>query len=378
SLVILDEVGTGTDPAEGGALGTALVEHFRSRGALVLVSTHHGMLKAYATTTPGVGSASFEFDPVTYEPTYRLAEGTTGRSLAFEMALRLGLPKEVVQRAREVQGQKEVQVEELLEQLEAGRQTLAREWEVVEKQKQALEDARCRREAAEKSRREEAWQAFREELREEMRRARDELREILDEARTATSPALPPTRAGGMLAKVEKDADNRLDALETTTVPASEQQPAETLVEVHNGERVTISSLGLTGVVVETMGNDVEVVVRDKKLRIPLSELSAAQPSAGRRPSDAGRGFGRTGLPEPKAVPSELNVIGCTVDEALSQADKFLDDAFLSEHRQVRLIHGHGKGRLKRAIRQWLATHPHVAGHQSEGSGAVTVVELKS
>ena len=147
-------------------------------------------------------------------------------------------------------------------------------------------------------------------------------------------------------------------------------------LELNVGEAVNISSLQLTGQVVEILGDDeVEVVVRDKRLRIPVTELEAA---IGIEKETPGGYSGRTQVPETKHVPHELNVIGCTVDEAISQADKFLDDAFLSEHRTVRLIHGLGRGRLKKAIGKWLETHPHVANHQPEGSGAVTVVELKS
>jgi DNA mismatch repair protein MutS2 len=119
ALVILDEVGTGTDPAEGGALGTALVEHFIERGALVLASTHHSLLKAYALTHEGIGAASFEFDPRTYAPTYRIVEGAAGRSLAFEMASLLGLPQSIVNRARALESERERQVVEIVSRLEA-------------------------------------------------------------------------------------------------------------------------------------------------------------------------------------------------------------------------------------------------------------------
>ena len=154
--------------------------------------------------------------------------------------------------------------------------------------------------------------------------------------------------------------------------PPSATAPLEPSV----GEAVNIPSLQLTGQVVAILRNDdVKVMVRDKRLRIPVTELEVA---IGIEKETPGGYSGRTQVPETKHVPQELNVIGCTVDEAISQADKFLDDAFLSEHRTVRLIHGLGRGRLKKAIGKWLETHPHVANHQPEGSGAVTVVELKS
>ncbi len=367
SLVLLDEVGTGTDPAEGGALGTALVEHFRRRGALVLASTHHGMLKAYATNTPGVRSASFEFNPETYEPTYRLVENSTGRSLAFEIARRFGLPEVVVRHARELQNQKERQVEGMLERLEEEGQKLARDREKMTRDRRALEASVRRHKAIEEElvrTRDEQSKSMREEMSAEIAHARREIREILEEAREQ-SVSHPPQAISKAREQLEVVAA-RFQA------PPSARAP----LELNVGETVKISSLQLTGQVVEILGDDeVEVVVRDKRLRVPVTELEAA---IGIEKETPGGYSGRTQVPETKHVPQELNVIGCTVDEAISQADKFLDDAFLSEHRTVRLIHGLGRGRLKKAIGKWLETHPHVANHQPEGSGAVTIVALKS
>lgn len=367
SLVLLDEVGAGTDPAEGGALGTALVEHFRRRGALVLASTHHGMLKAYATNTPGVRSASFEFNPETYEPTYRLVENSTGRSLAFEIARRFGLPEVVVRHARELQNQKERQVEGMLERLEEEGQRLARDREKMTRDRRALEASVRRHKAIEEElvrTRDEQSKSMREKMSAEIAHARREIREILEEARER-SVSHPP--------QAISETRERLEVVAARFQPPTS---ATAPLELNVGKVVNISSLQLTGQVVEILGDDeVEVVVRDKRLRIPITELEAA---IGVQKETPWGYSGRTQVPETKHVPQELNVIGCTVDEAISQVDKFLDDAFLSEHRTVRLIHGLGRGRLKKAIGKWLETHPHVANHQPEGSGAVTVVELKS
>jgi DNA mismatch repair protein MutS2 len=376
SLVLLDEVGTGTDPAEGGALGTALVEHFRTRGALVLASTHHGMLKSYATTAPGVGSASFQFDPETYEPIYELVEGSTGRSLAFEMALRLGLSEKVVERARALQNEKERQVEDLLAQLETEGQELARARESLSQERRAVDETLRRQRALERelaTSKEQQLNAFQDELREKMAGARSELDEILEAAqaqRTAETATAPPVE------QIEQLAGQQIEEMAKQLLPQQEEHEPLPDLDVCAGMQVKIASLGLTGVVVETLGHDVEVMVRDKKLRIPLANLAAASPQKAESPDTANR-FTHTQIPDRKAVPQELNVIGCTVDEAISQADKFLDDAFLAEHQTVRLIHGLGKRRLKNAIHDWLESHPHVTGQQSEQSGAVTVVELK-
>jgi DNA mismatch repair protein MutS2 len=384
SLVLLDEVGTGTDPAEGGALGTALIDRFRQRGALVLASTHHGMLKTYATTTPGVGAASFEFDPETYEPTFQLSEGATGRSLAFEVARRLGLSEAVLERARELQDEKERQTQEALDQLASERAQLGREQKRLAEERRAVEESlRRQREAGEEQlrRREQQLELFRQELSQEIARTRAQLKGLLLEARerSVSASGLPHDRSAATRAVAE--AEERLEEIAAQSHLAAPPLKRP-LAEVHLGERVTVSDLGLTGVIVAILGSsEVEVMVRDKKLRIHRSEIEAV-PVGAALPGVAAKDRlavqpAAVRLPERKHAPAELNVIGCTVEQALSQADKFLDDAFLSEHRTVRLIHGHGQGVLKKAIAEWLTHHPHVARHQPEGSGAVTLVELK-
>ncbi len=144
ALVLLDEVGAGTDPTEGGALGVAIVEHFRRKGTMVLATTHHGLMKAYAQSTPGVATASFGYHPETYEPTYRLTLGAPGRSLALEMAERLGLPAEVVHDARARRDDKEQQAEALLARLEKEKAELERERVRIEGMKAEAEGARAR------------------------------------------------------------------------------------------------------------------------------------------------------------------------------------------------------------------------------------------
>jgi DNA mismatch repair protein MutS2 len=300
------------------------------------------------------------------------------------MARRLGLPKEVVDRARVLQNEKERKVEDMLQRLEEDDKKLEEDRKQLAKDRRAFEETvRRHKEVAHDiaRNREDDKIAFHKKLREEMEQARSEVRAILEEARSRSEQPLrfdPPGGPPGpepTLAAVEKDVGKQIEHIESRWAPKPRVESPPPL-EVHEGERVTISSLGLTGTVVEILGDEVEVTVRDKKLRISTTDLQAVSTAerSERKPSPSPS---HTSVPERKFVPHELNVIGCTVDEALSQADKFLDDAFLSEHRTVRLIHGHGKGRLRNAIREWLVKHPHVTKHQLEQSGAVTVVELK-
>jgi len=381
ALVILDEVGTGTDPAEGGALGTALVEHFLERGALVLASTHHGLLKAYALTHEGIGAASFEFDPATYAPTYRIAEGAAGRSLAFEMATLLGLPRTIVNRARALESERERQVGELVSRLEAETAEIEQERLRLAEDRKGAEESRLRLEALEEEERGERRRrlsAFRASLEEEVDSTRRELREVVAEAkRTIAEIRASRQEDRARLQELEKTLSNRIEA---STAPLFEKAKAETAREafpvspdaIRPGTRVLVASFGMEGIVERIAGDEAEVTVRDKKLKLPVSSLEALPPLA---PVLASRGA--TSVPASKQMSEELNLIGCTVEEALSQADKFLDDALLSEYRHVRLIHGHGTGRLKSALREWLSAHPKVEKLESESRGGVTVVELK-
>jgi DNA mismatch repair protein MutS2 len=381
ALVILDEVGTGTDPAEGGALGTALVEHFLERGAMVLASTHHGLLKAYALTHEGIGAASFEFDPATYAPTYRIVEGAAGRSLAFEMATLLGLPRTIVNRARALESERERQVGELVSRLEAETAEIEQERLRLAEDRKGAEESRLRLEAREEEERQERRRrlsAFRAALEEEVDSTRRELREVVAEAkRTIAEIRTSRQEDRARLQELEKTLSNRIEA---STAPLFEKAKAETAREafpvspdaIRPGTRVLVASFGMEGIVERIAGDEAEVTVRDKKLRLPVSSLEALPPLA---PVLAPRGA--TSLPASKQISEELNLIGCTVEEALSQADKFLDDALLSEYRHVRLIHGHGTGRLKNALREWLSAHPKVEKLESESRGGVTVVELK-
>jgi DNA mismatch repair protein MutS2 len=379
ALLVLDEVGTGTDPSEGGALGTALVEHFVSRGAMVLASTHHGQLKAYALTTKGIEAASFDFDPVTYEPTYRVIEGAAGRSLAFEMAERLGLPRAVVGRARGLQEERERQASELVTRLQADTAELETERARLAEDRRKTEEARSRMEAEageERSERERRLKAFRVSLEEELSSTRRELKELVAEARRTVEEVRASRREEqARLSELEKRIAYRIEEVTAPLVEKrNEAAPSGSAEPLRAGMRVLVASFGMEGEVVRVLGEEAEVLVRDKKLRLPVKSLEALPDLEPARPKG-----GVTVVPqtEVKPVPEELNLIGCTVEEALSQVDKFLDDAVLSEYRQVRLIHGHGTGRLKNALREWLSSHPHVGKLASDHRGGVTVVEIK-
>jgi DNA mismatch repair protein MutS2 len=381
ALVLLDEVGAGTDPTEGGALGVAIVEHFRRRGAMVVATTHHGLMKAYAQSTPGVATASFGYHPETYEPTYRLTLGAPGRSLALEMAERLGLPAEVVHDARARRDDKEQQAEALLARLEREQARLEREKVIVEGMRAEAEGAKARalvaeREIQAKKRRE--VEVFAKELRrraeESERKAAEAIRAAVEkvEAAQKAAAAAPRVRTQAVLA-IREARDEVLKDPELA-IPEEQEAPA---VALATGMRVRVKAMGITGELMALHGEDAEVAVSGKRLRLPRAELVAL---AGGRPKGGGAAVGLIDAPA-KSVPAEVNLIGMTVEEARERVDKVLDDAALSDRREIRLVHGFGAGKLRKAVAHVLEGHPLVAswrlGGPSEGGGGATVVELK-
>ncbi len=425
ALVLLDEVGAGTDPTEGGALGVAIVDHFRARGAMVVATTHHGLMKAYALSTPGVACGSFGYDPETYEPTYRLTLGTAGRSLALEMAERLGLPASVVEDARSRRNEKEAQAEALLQKLEEDRRELEREEDRLKEVRSALEAERQRLLAAEgeiEGKRRALVAEFKKDLQrrsdELVRRAAGAIEDAVRKAQAARKGAAAAAGAarGDVLRFVRETQAELVEGLPEAAAP----EIPEAGVPVAVGTRVRVRSLGVTGEVRNlTPQGDAELAVGGKRLVVPVGDLVAlgapvrptTQPSVGNRvvrssgvnPSSlivdgplrgrVARSSGvnpsslivddplRGSVKPSGAVPGEINLVGLRVEEALPRVDKLLDDAALSDRREIRVIHGFGSGRLRKAVADLLEGHPHVAtfraGGAGEGGGGVTIVELK-
>jgi DNA mismatch repair protein MutS2 len=386
ALVLLDEVGAGTDPTEGGGLGVAIVDHFRACGAMVVATTHHGLMKAYAQSTPGVACASFGYDPATYEPTYRLAQGVPGRSLALEMAERLGLPAAVVADARSRISDKEAQAEALLKRLEEDRARLDGERERLAAERCEIDAAHERLRGAESeiARRKRAEvEAFAKELRrrgdEAARRAADAIHEAVKRVETSRRAAIP----AGDKARGEAISAIRAAHAAALSDPALgiESEAASAPPDLRIGGRVRVRSLGVVGEILSLPHDDdaqVEIAVGGKRLRVPRLELGA--------PGEKPRPTLNTNLsPQSRVqrggVPQEINIVGLTVDEALPQVDRFLDQSALAESRRVRVIHGFGKGKLRQAVAGLLDGHPHVAafrlGQGDEGGAGATIVELK-
>jgi DNA mismatch repair protein MutS2 len=395
ALVLLDEVGAGTDPAEGGALGMAVIDHFRKRGAHLVATTHFDVLKTYASTTEGVETAAFGFDPSTFAPTYRLVYGSPGRSLAIEIASRLGMPPAVIAAARGNLSQRESQLQAHLDRvdrelhgLEAERRAVVQERSTLAENERKLRS----RESAVKERELAARRRLEAKLDDQLRDARKEIDTIIEGLKARATvlrdkSGQRSSASGSASISTGEAGAARLDAtraIETAlakvkgdagSLPAPE--PARPAAELAVGVRVSVSPLGLEGTVVDLQGKHAEVDVNGKRLRATRSALTViGGPSRAKS-----RVSVNVDLQPREGSLSELNVIGCTVDEALTRAERFLDETMLTDQRSVRLVHGYGTGQLRRAIAGLLKQHPLVAHFQEapaeQGGGGVTVVELK-
>ena len=401
ALVLLDEIGAGTDPTEGGALGMAIIEHFRRRGALVVATTHYDMLKSYASTSTGVVCAGFGFDPETFAPTFHLAYSSAGRSLALEISVRLGLASPIVAAAREYRSAREAQLAEHLAKIDHDLQDLEHERRLVARERDQLAEHGARlhsREAQLQQREDTLRQRLGEGLEQRLRDARREIDDVVENlkrraAALATeaaqrSPAHEGTistgESGTMRAEARAALESVAEPLRQTRAAPAPRPPAERRGDGADrgpnltvGDRVIVGSLGLEGLVQLVQDRDAEVDVRGKRLRVPFEELSVVSGPA----NATTRGAVSVQLQPREGPVTELNVIGCTVDEALGRAEKFLDEALISEQRTLRVIHGHGTGKLRRALAEFFRGHSLVekfeAAPPEQGGSGVTVVALK-
>jgi DNA mismatch repair protein MutS2 len=393
ALVLLDEAGAGTDPLEGGALAMAIIDHFRRRGAMVVATTHYDALKSYASTTEGVMAAGFGFDPQTFAPTYRLNYGSPGSSLALEIANRLGMPAAVIEQARAHRSARESQLADHLAKVERDMQALEHEHRLAARERETLAETAAKlhgREQDLRNREETFRRRLDERIEERLRDARREIDDVVaalkartdalaSDAERRSARLIPTGDTGGARAEARAAIDaigERLRGpVQADRVSAVHTEPGRAPAL---GDRVLVGAFGLEGVVQALHDREAEVDVRGKRLRARIDELQVVTPAADAQPA---RVRVNVELQPREGSITELNVIGCHVDEALSRTEKFLDEALMSELKSVRLIHGYGTGQLRKAIASFLQSQPFVAhfapAPPEQGGGGVTVVELK-
>jgi DNA mismatch repair protein MutS2 len=371
ALVLLDELGAGTDPAEGSALARALLETFRDRGATTLVATHYPELKAYAQVTPGVRNASVDFDTETLQPTYHLSIGLPGRSNAFAIASRLGMSDEILREAESMVKREDRQTEDMLEDLHQLR------LQAVRSRDAALAVQSKAREQAEEL--EERLAQIEEERIEVLREARSEfeadletLRQQMRDLRRRIEESAASTEE---IAQVEREVEALEEAVpEAPEPPAPPPPTAEPPARpIEAGDVVYVLSLGAEGEVLSLDEGEAEVQVGPARTWVPLNRLElrgAPEPEPERSHTTY----------ETPSVEPRIDLRGAVVEEALTELDRYLDGASLSNLPQARIVHGKGTGALRRAVREFLSNHPLVksyrAGEPREGGQGVTIVKL--
>jgi DNA mismatch repair protein MutS2 len=391
SLVVLDELGAGTDPVEGSALARAVLEHMRERAITTFVATHYSELKAYAHNTPGVTNASVEFDPETLIPTYRMTIGLPGRSNAFAIARRLGLDAGIIQAAQAMVAPEAMQTETLLHSIKAELDTATRERAAAaaaRSQAEARLAELSQRTAHMDRERRDILNAARADARREIKTLRQELRGLREQWTPGAAPA-------ATLRQLEEATEAKLEALEAGTAPLEEAPPpAQTTYKgpLQPGDKVWVEPLQALGEVITSRRGEVDVqlghfrtTVRRKQVELrERAGAAAAEPPAGEEAggADEAAGGGAPGirLPTVESPGLELDLRGQTSGEALHRLEQYLDDAYMVGLPWVRIIHGKGTGVLRVAVRDALRDHPLVTSYESggerEGGDGVTVAKL--
>ncbi|MCZ7543882.1 MAG: endonuclease MutS2 [Anaerolineae bacterium] len=376
SLVLLDELGAGTDPAEGSALARALLSALLDKGLTTMVTTHHPELKVFAQQTAGVRNASVEFDLETLAPTYRLIVGLPGRSNALAIAARLGLPEDIIEEARGLVSESDLAVDDLLDEIRRSRdeaaQALASAAQARAQTEAARDELRARLDAIEDERREVLRRA-RNKGKRDVQRLRTQVRKLRDQMRAAALPL-------DALRQVEARAEQLEARMETPVAPATEM-PLEDEAEIpalRLGETVWVRPLQAEGQITELTAGEAEVQVGRLRLRARLEDLQR-RGRLDRKLAEAEKRHD----PLPTRAPSpgmELDIRGQLVEDALPRLEAYLDAAYMAGLPFVRIIHGKGTGALRHAVRESLRGHPLVRssqrGAENEGGDGVTVVKI--
>lgn len=386
-LVLLDEIGSSTEPNEGAALAVAILEHFRSNGATTFVTTHHSRLKAYAAEKPEAVNAAMEFDEATLQPTYRLLTGLPGKSSGIDTAERLGLDRSIVERARASLAPAEAETAALVaslhqqkSELQEQNANLARERRELEAERKRLEEEFSRERRARLA---ELDARLGETLREFEARWSQKLEEIRTQALLQAQSAQAAKKAERKAAELARDAreDWNAQVLEALGAPAEEEVVVDAPPAV--GDQVRLNNLSTPGRVVALAGSDhVDVEVGRLRMRVAKEEVRVLA-RRGALKAAGGNAASSVRLDEPTTESArEINVIGATAEEARERVDKFLDEAYLARHLRLRVVHGHGKGILRKSLHEMFAAHPHVekfyAAPPQEGGAGATIVELKA
>lgn len=375
SLILFDELGSGTDPQEGAALAISILDEVHGRGARIMATTHYPELKAYGYNRPGIANASVEFDIDTLSPTYRLLIGVPGRSNAFEISQRLGLSEQIIERAKTFTGTDRGEVDSMIASLEDSR--IRSERDADETHEVLLETERLKAEL-------EAELASFEQVKEKLEeKAKERAKKIVEDAQRETEAVISDLRAMQLNAGINVKEHELIEArkrLESATPAQTKKEKARAKTgpkPLDVGDEVQVLQYGQRGTLLEKIsGTEWIVQIGILKMNIKESGLEYVKPKKEKEPVVTAAIRGRS-----SHVKLELDLRGERYEEALHRTEKYIDDALLSNYHQVSIIHGKGTGALRQGVQQYLKQHPRVKkyrfGEAGEGGHGVTVVELK-
>ncbi len=384
SLVLFDELCAGTDPTEGAALAIAILSHLHKMGIRTMATTHYSELKVFALSASGVENACCEFDVETLSPTYRLLIGIPGKSNAFAISSKLGLPDFLIEDARGHLSEQSESFEDLLADLESSRRTIEQEQEEIREHK---EEIRSLREALEKK--QEKLDAQRDRI---LREANEQARKILQEAKDYADQTMKDFHKFGKagISASEMEAERarlreRMKKTEKALSQPKEQKPRRALKpsDIHLGDTVRVLSLNLQGTVSSLPDARGSLFVQMGILRsqVKLSDLELVEEAVITSKQFQKSSTGKIKMSKSASVSTEINLIGMTVDEALAHLDKYLDDAYLAHLPSVRIVHGKGTGALRKAVQGLLKRNKYVKSYRlgefGEGDAGVTIATFK-
>lgn len=384
SLVLFDELGAGTDPTEGAALAIAILSHLHQRNIRSMATTHYSELKVYALSTPGVENACCEFDVESLKPTYRLLIGIPGKSNAFAISGKLGLPDYIIDDAKARLSEQDVSFEDLLGDLESSKRTIEKERLEIEAAKREIEALK-----SQAKQKQEKLDTQKERI---LREANEKANAILREAKEVADETIKNFRKFGKenisAAEMEKERERLRKKIQDTsaksTITAKKPTKVHKPSDFKLGESVKVLSMNLTGTISSLPDSRGNVTVQMGILRsqVNISDLEIIEdvnPYAKKTMKRAGGGSGIK-MSKSMSVRPEINLLGKTVDEAVAELDKYLDDALLSRLSTVRVVHGKGTGALRKGIHEYLRRQKHVKSFHlaefGEGDAGVTIVEL--
>ena len=384
SLVLFDELGAGTDPTEGAALAIAILSTLHERGIRAMATTHYSELKVYALSTPGVENASCEFDVETLRPTYRLLIGVPGKSNAFAISQKLGLPLSIIERAKEQISQEDETFEDVLSNLEESRKTIESEREELLSYKEEIKTLKEQLEAKQ-DKLDQRKERIIAEANEEAHRILREAKDYADQTMRIFNKAGKDSMSAKDLEKHRSDLRKKMDKAGKKVALKTPQKQKSTLrpQDLSLGDSVKVMSLNVKGTVSSKPDSKGMLFVQMGILRskVHISDLQLIDEPVITGPALTRTGAGKIKMNKSASVRTEINLLGKTVDEAVSELDKYLDDAYLAHLSSVRIVHGKGTGALRKGVHNYLKRLKYVQDFHlaefGEGDAGVTIVEFK-